>query len=107
VDKVNLFANLGYDESHDWRRLEIDRDYLDDNGNTTSSLKDISYFRPTRYNTNIKAGMDFYATPKTTWGIVYTGTIERDYDNSPVYSLIYGQNAALDSTINLTAWAAS
>jgi hypothetical protein len=99
VNKVNLFANLGYDEQRSWRRLEIDRDYLDANGNTTSSLKDISYFRPTSYNANIKAGMDFYASPKTTWGIVYTGTIERDHDNSPVYSLLYGQNAALDSTI--------
>lgn len=99
VDKVNLFANIAYDEQRDWRRLEIDRDYLDDNGNITSSLKDISYFRPTSYNTNIKAGMDFYATPKTTIGFVYTGTIERDHDNSPVYSLLYGQNGGLDSTI--------
>jgi len=49
VDKVNLFANLSYDENRSWRRLEIDRDYLDANGNTTSSLKNISYFRPTSY----------------------------------------------------------
>ncbi|WP_317046645.1 outer membrane beta-barrel protein [Mucilaginibacter gotjawali] len=97
--KVNLFANLAYDEEHTWRRLEIDRDYLDANGNRTSSLKDISYFRPTNYNTNIKAGIDFYASPKTTWGIVYTGDISRDHDNSPVYSLLYGQNGGLDSTI--------
>ena len=70
IDKVNLFANLNYNEQHSYRRLEIDRDYLDANGDPTSSLKDISYFRPTSYNTNIKAGMDFFATPKTTWGIV-------------------------------------
>ncbi len=100
IDKVNLFANLSYDEQRTWRRLEIDRDYLDANGNTTSSLKDISYFRPTNYNTNVKAGMDFYASPKTTWGIVYTGNIERDHDNSPVNSPLYGQNGTLDSTIN-------
>jgi hypothetical protein len=99
IDKVNLFANIAYDEQRSWRRLEIDRDYLDANGNTTSSLKDISYFRPTNYNTNIKAGMDFYASPKTTWGIVYSGDISRDHDNSPVYSLLYGQNGGLDSTI--------
>jgi len=100
IDKVNLFANLDYNEQHTYRRLEIDRDYLDANGDPTSSLKDISYFRPTSYNTNIKAGMDFFATPKTTWGIVFTGTIEHDHDSSPVYSLLYGQNGGLDSTIN-------
>jgi len=100
IDKVNLFANLSYNEQRTWRRLEIDRAYLDANGDPTSSLKDISYFRPTNYNTNIKAGMDFYASPKTTWGIVYTGNISPSHDNSPVNSPLYGQNGALDSTIN-------
>ncbi len=100
INKVNLFANLSYDEQHSFRRLEIDRDYFDAAGDQTSSLKDISYFRPTSHNTNIKAGMDFYASPKTTWGIVYTGNISPDHDNSPVYSLLYGQNGELDSTIN-------
>ena len=100
VDKVNLFANLAYNEQRNYRRLEIDRDYFDANGNPTSSLKDISYFRPTSYNTSIKAGMDYYISPKTTWGIVYTGNISPDHDSSPVFSLIYGKNGELDSTIN-------
>jgi hypothetical protein len=100
VDKVNLFANLAYNENRNFRRLEIDRDYFDANGNPTSSLKDISYFRPTNHNTNIKAGMDFYASPKTTWGVVYTGDISRSNDSSPVFTLLYGNNGGLDSTIN-------
>ncbi|WP_419789058.1 outer membrane beta-barrel protein [Mucilaginibacter sp. X5P1] len=100
VDKVNLFANIAYNGNQTFRRLEIDRNYFDANGDQTSSLKDISYFRPVNNNTNIKAGMDFYASPKTTWGVVFTGTIARDHDNSPVYSLLYGKNGELDSTIN-------
>ena len=100
VDKVNLFANLAYDQDRTFRRLEIDRDYLDANGNTTSSLKDVSYFRPKNYNTNIKAGMDFFASPKTTWGIVYTGDISRSNDSSPVFSSLYDNNGVLDSSIN-------
>jgi outer membrane receptor protein involved in Fe transport len=100
VDKVNLFANVAYDQERTFRRLEIDRGYFDASGNQTSSLKDISYFRPTSNNTNIKAGMDYYVSPKTTWGVVFTGTISSDHDNSPVYSLLYGKNGELDSTIN-------
>src|SRR6201996_5579346 len=96
VNKVNLFANLSYNEDKNFRKLEIDRNYFDANGVTTSSLKDISYFRPTDHNTNLKAGMDFYATPKTTWGIVFTGDISNSHDNSPVNSLVYGQTGALD-----------
>jgi len=99
VNKVNLFANLSYNGQRTFRRLEIDRNYLDANGNSTSSLADISYFRPTDKNTNIKAGMDFYASPKTTVGFVFTGDISRNHDSSPVYSLLYGPGGGLDSTI--------
>ncbi|MDN3582031.1 outer membrane beta-barrel protein [Mucilaginibacter flavus] len=99
INKVNLFANVAYNEQKTYRRLEIDRNYFDENGTPTSSLKDISYFRPTNKNTNVKAGMDYYVSPKTTLGIVYTGNISRDHDNSPVYSLLYGQTGQLDSTV--------
>lgn len=100
VNKVNLFANLAYSEQKTFRRLEIDRNYLDANGSPSSSLKDISYFRPEGDNTNIKAGMDYYLSPKTTWGIVFTGDLSADHDSSPVYSLLYNKNGGLDSTIN-------
>lgn len=100
INKVNVFANLSYNEDRTFRRLEIDRQYLDANGDPISSLKDISYFRPTEHNTNIKAGIDYFVSPKTTWGIVFTGNISPDHDSSPVYSLLYGKNSELDSTIN-------
>jgi hypothetical protein len=100
IDKVNLFANVAYNGQKTYRRLEIDRNYFDTNGNPTSSLQDISYFRPTSNNTNIKAGADYFVSPKTTWGVVYTGTISRDHDSSPVYSLLYNNTGGLDSTIN-------
>ncbi|HTK20188.1 MAG TPA: outer membrane beta-barrel protein [Mucilaginibacter sp.] len=100
VNKVNLFANISYNGNKNYRRLEIDRNYLDADGNTTSSLKDISYFRPTNHSTDIKAGIDFFLSPKTTWGFVYTGDISNSHDSSPVYSLLYNAGGGLDSTIN-------
>ncbi|NCD69658.1 TonB-dependent receptor domain-containing protein [Mucilaginibacter agri] len=100
VDKVNLFANLSYDYQKTFRRLEIDRNYFDANGVQTSSLADISYFRPTNHNTNVKVGMDYYMSPKTTWGVVFTGNWSPEHDSSPVFSMLYGQDGQLDSTIN-------
>ncbi|MEN0053239.1 MAG: outer membrane beta-barrel protein [Mucilaginibacter sp.] len=100
IDKVNFFANVAYNKQKTFRRLEIDRNYFDTDGEPTSSLKDISYFRPSSNNTNIKAGLDFFASPKTTWGVVFTGTISHDHDSSPVYSLLYNKTGELDSTIN-------
>ncbi|PWK79577.1 outer membrane receptor protein involved in Fe transport [Mucilaginibacter oryzae] len=99
IDKVNFFANVAYNNQKTYRRLEIDRIFFDDNGNQTSSLKDISYFRPSSNNTNVKAGVDYFLSPKTTWGVVFTGTISHDHDSSPVNSLLYGQGGGLDSTI--------
>ena len=100
VNKINLFANVAYNEQRTFRRLELDRTFLNENANLNSELKDISYFRPTRNSTNIKAGLDFYSSKKTTLGIVFTGTISPDHDSSPVYSLLYNHNGELDSTIN-------
>jgi len=100
IDKVNFFANVAYNKQKTFRRLEIDRNYLDANGDIASSLKDISYFRPSSNNTNIKAGLDYFISPKTTWGVVFTGNISRDHDSSPVYSLLYDKSGGLDSTIN-------
>ncbi|NHA07174.1 TonB-dependent receptor [Mucilaginibacter sp. HC2] len=100
IDKVNIFTNVAYNKQKTFRRLEIDRNYLDANGDLTSSLKDISYFRPSSNNTNIKAGLDYFISPKTTWGVVLTGNISRDHDSSPVYSLLYDKIGGLDSTVN-------
>jgi hypothetical protein len=99
VNKVNLFANVSYNGSKTYRRLEIDRNYLDANGDVTSSLKDISYFRPTNHSTDIKAGMDFFISPKTTWGFVYTGDISNGHDGSPVFSTLYNAAGGLDSSV--------
>lgn len=100
MDKLNFFANVGYNRQQTFRRLEIDRDYLDGNGDMTSSLKDISYFRPHSNNTDVKAGLDYFISPKTTWGVVFTGDFSHDHDSSPVYSQLYGQSGELDSTVN-------
>jgi len=100
VDKVNLFANLSYNHNHTFRRLEIDRNYTDDAGNPTSYFKDFSYFRPHAANVNVKVGADYYLSPKTTWGVVFTGAIEPDHDSSPVNSFLYDANHVPDSTIN-------
>lgn len=100
TNKFNLFANIAFNTQRTFRRLEIDRNYLNQTAGQISSLKDISYFRPTSNNTNIKAGLDFYSSKKTTLGIVFTGTLSPDHDSSPVYSLLYNNIGNLDSTIN-------
>ncbi|MDB5109650.1 MAG: TonB-dependent receptor [Mucilaginibacter sp.] len=99
INKINLFANASYSYNRNFRRLEIDRNFNDANGNPTA-FKDFSYFRPSNYNTNLKLGMDYYLSPKTTWGVVFTGNLFNSHDSSPVNSFLYNKNGGLDSTVN-------
>lgn len=99
VNKVNLFANLSYGYNQTFRRLEIDRSYFDASGNPTSGFTGVSYFKPANDNGNLKMGMDYYLSPKTTWGVVFTGSLSQQKDNSPVNSYLYNKTGGLDSTI--------
>lgn len=100
VNKVNIFANLSYNNNQTYRKLEIDRDYLHPDGSPDFMFKDISIFRPQNTGYNAKIGADFFASPKTTWGIVLTGGLFHSRDDSPVYSSFYNTGGGLDSTIN-------
>jgi hypothetical protein len=99
VDKINLFVNASYSDYRTFRRLETDRDYFNADGSFNSSFKDISYFRPAYQSGDLKMGMDYYASPNTTWGIVFTGGLSATNDNSPVSSSFYNQSGGLDSAI--------
>ncbi|HEY4148529.1 MAG TPA: outer membrane beta-barrel protein [Chitinophagaceae bacterium] len=99
MNKVNLFANASYGYNRNFRRLEIDRTYFDANGNPLSGFTGVTYFRPASNNVNLKTGMDYYISPKTTWGIVLNGSLYHSHDSSPVNSYLYSKTGSLDSTI--------
>lgn len=99
VNKINLFANLGTFHSKNNRTLTIDRNYFDANGNPTSSFLQTSHFTSVSHNSNVKLGMDYYISPKTTWGIVFTGSLSLTDQHSPGESLLYNQFTKLDSTV--------
>jgi hypothetical protein len=100
VNKMNFFTNLSYNYNRSYRRLEIDRSYLDNSGHAASYLEDVSYFRPRYQNVNVKLGADYYLSQKTTWGIVFTGSLQPNRDQSPVISTVFNANHEVDSTVN-------
>ncbi len=99
INKFNFFTNLSYNYNRNYRRLEIDRNYLDSTGHVKSSLQDVSYFRPRNHNVNVKLGADYYISPKTTWGIVLTGAMSPNRDQSPVISSVFDNTNMLDPTV--------
>ena len=97
--KVNLFVNAGYSIQKGFRDLQIDRTYFDGAGHLTSDFKQTNYFTPVTRSPNIKVGFDHYVSPKTTWGIVYTGSVSNRNEYRPTFSYVYNASALLDSFI--------
>ncbi len=73
-NKVNLFANVGYNNRENFNDLDIQRKFID-----PSTKELISHFdqesriRDGGQSFNGKAGMDFFASKKTTFGVVLGG----------------------------------
>ncbi len=97
--KVNMFLNAGYGVQKNFRELEIDRAYYDATGHLASDFRQTNYFTPVNTYANIKIGFDHYLSSKTTWGLVYTGSLSNRDEYRPTYSYVYNAAALLDSSI--------
>ncbi len=97
--KINLFLNAGYSIQKNFRELEIDRSYFDAAGHLTSDFRQTNYFTPVNRSPNIKIGFDHYISSKTTWGMVYTGSLANRNEYRPTFSNVYNSSASLDSSI--------
>ncbi|RYY68337.1 MAG: TonB-dependent receptor [Chitinophagaceae bacterium] len=98
--KVNTFStfNANYRENPQW--LDIKRQYLEADKSVESIFEQESYrMRISRFF-NARVGADFYATSKTTVGLVFTGYLNPSEANAPNYSRFYSPSMQLDSSLN-------
>jgi len=98
-DKLNLFANAGYSIQNSYRKLDLQRNYFNAAGDLSSVYRSFTYFKPRTYSQNIKAGMDYYISPKTTAGLVFTGSFSSGTVSNPGSGTVYGPTGSVDSTI--------
>lgn len=98
--KFNLFANYGARLGKEKMNLYALRKYFDTNGND-SLLLDQPNFTKTKISAhNLKAGIDFFASAKTTIGLAFTGNLTNR--NVSSFSKIEWMSPSyiVDSTIN-------
>lgn len=74
-DKINIFGNLGFITRNSYNDVNIYRRYLLNDGSTSSVFSQDSYIKRLGYGFSSTLGTDFYASEKTTWGIVLTGIL--------------------------------
>jgi outer membrane receptor protein involved in Fe transport len=71
--KVNLFSTLSGNYREDYQGLEIRRRYKNDDGSTKAIFEQESFQKKYRNNYGGKVGLDYYASKKTTVGMVVSG----------------------------------
>lgn len=109
-NKVNIFANVGYSYRKNFNDLDIQRKFLEAGTKELRSHFDQeSRIREKGESFNGKIGLDFYASKKTTYGIVLGGFSNpgKFANNSDVYisdaSKVL-QSITLASTVNERSW---
>lgn len=99
VNKLNLFANAAYNLNQGYRRLDLNRQYYSGSGNLLSAFEQTQYIKPITNNTSLKLGMDYYASARTTWGVVLTGLLSATNLDNPSINNLYNSSSVLDSVV--------
>ncbi len=80
--KINLFTNLSHNYRKGFGNMNIQRNILDNNSNVIKNIFDQQAERINEGNSyNAKVGLDFFATKKTTFGIVLNSTTSPSSSN--------------------------
>jgi hypothetical protein len=96
--KVNLFGNYSYSLWAGKKETHIIRRFRNSTSKEIETIFD--QYSPSVYesqNHNLKVGMDFYATKKTTWGVVFTGYINPSNDKNTNSTYLNDKNNVTDS----------
>ena len=109
--KANFFVNGGYSRWEGFQHLDITRKYLDgDPAKTINSIftqtTEMHFLNP---EMNLKLGMDYYVTPKTTIGFVVSGFHNKEQNRSTSNIRLMDPHYNVDSFVyspstNNTTW---
>lgn len=73
VDRWNFFSNFNLGKNKSFQDLTITRNYFTPADELSSVFTQNSYITPSSRTNSLRVGTDFYATSKTTFGIVWSG----------------------------------
>ncbi|TDO22343.1 outer membrane beta-barrel protein [Pedobacter duraquae] len=98
-NKLNLFGTVSDNLNNSFSDLTIMRRYKNADESTKSIFDQRSYFKRHGNTLNGKIGADYYATEKTTWGIVLTGMTRNSKQTNDNTSNLLNAFNKLDSMI--------
>ena len=98
-DKINVFGNLSYNLNNSFTDLDLNRKYKKPDGSPDYYFNQNSYFKRHGNTLNLKTGLDYYASDKTTWGLVFTGMNRKSKQVNNNTSNLSNASLQLDSII--------
>ncbi len=98
--KINTFFTYNLNLVKYLTDLYALRKYYDDNGSVTAVLDQPAYFSGKFMNNTVRTGLDYYATKKTTLGIVLGSTFVQRRGNNKSLATWLNAAGGTDSTIS-------
>jgi iron complex outermembrane receptor protein len=100
--KINTFLTYSYNFNRYYSDLYAERKYMDEGGKIIATLDQPTYFTGTSKNNTLKAGLDFYASSKTTLGVTLNGILAKRNGSSDATATWISPNGNIDSSITTT-----
>lgn len=97
--KVNIFSNYSFGKSESFQELMIHRRYRNEDNSTRAIFEQTALWRSSRMNNNLKMGMDYSLTKKTTLGIVISGFYNPEHEAGNNTSFLQDPASKVDSIV--------
>lgn len=97
--RLNFFGTAGYAAGNGVNDLSINRYYFYDNGAPRFTFFQHSFIRRTSYSSNLRLGLDYYLSPKTTLGIIGSGILRPSHERTANTSTVRNATESIDSVI--------
>lgn len=95
--KVNLFSNYSFGYNENFQQLDIYRRFKNPDQSTRAIFEQVAFMKREYRNHNLKLGMDYYLTNKTTLGVVFSGSYSPELNNSRNTSYLKNAQSVVDS----------
>jgi hypothetical protein len=101
--KINLFSNYSFGYNDNFQELSINRRYSNPDNSTRAIFEQKSLQLSKRMNNNLKMGMDYFLTKKTTLGIVVSGFYNPEDESATNISYLKNPSSKVDSIVQATS----
>ncbi len=101
--KFNLFSTLSINHRNNFQQLDINRIYKNSDQSVNAIFSQNGKFLRNNGNNSLKIGADYYASKKTTIGVVLTGFNNNENQHNLTTSYLKNASNQLDSTVVSTS----